>query len=132
FRVVDCLYPGRWEGNQNWRYLEGLERHKTPLSEHLVRIFRAWSRSFTPLTPNFEDVFERFEILAALAYIEKYSDQEIKDTVDGGHLLWMPVGRTGWNCLTQDRLLQELKEPETKRALLSGGFGRKSEDLIDR
>lgn len=133
-RVVECLYPGGWEGGSRdfWKHLEGSERRKTPLSDHLFELFSDWSTSFSPLTPDFRELYGRFEMLAALAYIERYTDQEIDQTVKNGSIIPMPVGRFEWDHVTLERLLHELKEPTVNRDLLKAGFGRGNEAFIDR
>lgn len=40
-RVIETLFLCAWEGSSGdaWRMVEGLERHKSPLSEHLLGLF---------------------------------------------------------------------------------------------
>jgi SIR2-like domain len=71
-RVVEALFLWAWKGGENshWQRLEGLDRHHTALSHHLLAVFSRWATSFVGVTPDFELLFERFEMLASLAYLE--------------------------------------------------------------
>ena len=66
-RVVENLFL-TWKGTEQnvWKQIEGLEQLRTPLSDYLLKLFSEWSKRFVGLTPDFELVFERFEILGSL------------------------------------------------------------------
>ncbi|MNG35139.1 hypothetical protein D3C84_1218080 [compost metagenome] len=51
--------------------MEGLDRRRTPLSDHLLEVMTNWRSSFAGVSAEFELVFERFEMLAAIAYLEE-------------------------------------------------------------
>jgi hypothetical protein len=118
------LFPHCWQGGQRdlWNQLE-TKNLKTPLSDHLYSLFTEWGASFAPLTPNFQSLFERFEILGALAYLEAKSKEEIESTLKNGEdFLWMPLGRSLWNERNADTILTEIqKEPMTSE-LVKAGF----------
>src|SRR5581483_9913647 len=100
-RAVDCLFLWSWKGTENdaWKQVEGLERLKTPLSDYLYGLFSNWGTSFAALTPDFELMFERFELLAALAHLERNAKDDLVQAlaVDTPQSwVWAPVGRIGW------------------------------------
>jgi phosphoglycolate phosphatase-like HAD superfamily hydrolase len=72
-RAIDCLFLWDWKGTENeaWKQIEGRDQLRTPLSDHLLELFTNWGTGFAALTPDFELLFERFELLGALAYLEK-------------------------------------------------------------
>ena len=55
-RLVERLYSESWKGSTNdtWRSLNGLDRRKTALSDHICELLREWSESFAGVVPDFE------------------------------------------------------------------------------
>jgi hypothetical protein len=102
-RIVETFFLWCWEGDDNaaWRQLEGLEQHKTALSDHLLAVFTSWANSFVGVFPEFELLFERFEILASLASLDSAEKAEIEASLANqasGNRFPMPVGRSGWHA----------------------------------
>jgi hypothetical protein len=62
-------------------------RRYTPVSDHLFTVVRPFVRAIIPEDAVYEDLFDRFEYLVALAYA---------DTRAGGFGFWAPVGRLAW------------------------------------
>lgn len=136
-RIVEALFLWSWEGGgkEYWEHLEGLERHKTPLSDHLVALFEEWSKSFLGVTAHFEHLFEQLEILASLVYIESSDIAELDGMLaKQGHQSWveMPVGRSGWHSAVRDRILSEILSDDLKASLLEAGFGNGSADFLEK
>lgn len=134
-RLVDTLFLWEWQGYQNnvWNQIEGLERHRTPLSERLLSIFAEWSQSFIGLASDFELTFERFELLGSLAHFERNTRVNIEKELgkeSGDGYLWMPVGRSSWNEVNANRLLSELQSEQTKSDLIRAGFADGDPELI--
>ena len=79
-RIVECLFLGAWQGYEHrlWQTLEGLEQHKTPLSDHLCELLERWSGSFTSIVTDFEELYESWEVAGSLAYAEKYTKSELE------------------------------------------------------
>lgn len=127
-RIVEILFLGSWQGSENqlWQQIDGLERRKTALSDHLFMLFSEWGKFFTEFTSDFELIFEHFEILGSLAYLEKYIG--LKQEISSG---WMPIGRSGWNESYANRLLDELQEETLKKTLVEAGFTRGDIGFID-
>lgn len=128
-RIVEALFLWAWDGTESnvWRHVEGLESRKTPLSDHLLALFSDWGKRFMALTPDIEVVFERFEFLGSLAFLEKHTAEEVEasltaDTMNGW--TWMPVGRIAWRSSSAARLAAELQEEPLKSALLEAGFAK--------
>src|SRR5690606_14840847 len=67
-RVVSTLFLWSWAGGEQqlWQNLEGLEKRKTPLSDHLLEVMTEWKKSLVGVDGDFELLFERFEMMGAL------------------------------------------------------------------
>jgi hypothetical protein len=64
----------------------------------LLTLFTEWSKSFAGLVPDFELMFERFEVLGVLAFLEQHSKDDVMATMSGPaphNFSWM--GRAGWD-----------------------------------
>jgi hypothetical protein len=122
-RAIEVLFPHCWHGGGSdlWNQLEA-NNLKTPLSDHLYSLFTEWGASFAPLTPNFQSLFERFEILGALAYLEAKPKEEIERTLNGEEFLWMPLGRSLWNERNAETILTEIQKEPMKSELVKAGF----------
>jgi hypothetical protein len=59
-KVVDELFLETWSGLKDqkkfWNQIDGSRTRSTPLSDHLLRIFAEWGKSFVGLSPDFADV----------------------------------------------------------------------------
>jgi hypothetical protein len=134
-RIVEMFFLSSWRGCDNdiWQTIEGLERHKTALSDHLLEVFTSWAKSFAGVSSDFEMLFERFEILASIAYLQSAETAEIEATLAnqaGRNWCWMPVGRSGWNDSVRNRLLNEIQTVRMKQDLFAAGFARGSEEHL--
>jgi hypothetical protein len=132
-RAIETLFLWSWKGTEGdaWKQIEGLERMKTPLSDHLLALFSEWSRSFAGLTPDFVLMFERFELLGSLAHLEKYKKQEVQaELTNPDGLAHMPVGRAAWHNLNRDKLVAEIEADPTKAALIKAGFAHGDPDFM--
>ncbi|WP_186072200.1 SIR2 family protein [Burkholderia gladioli] len=135
-RVVSTLFLAAWKGtNQDvWKHLEGLDRRKTALSDHLLDVMSMWRSSYIGVSSDFELVFERFEMLAALAFLEEVDEASLEDYAaksSGQIFASMPVGRTGWNETTASTLKQEFLSEAILAALLDAGFARQSRRFLE-
>lgn len=135
-RVVSTLFLDEWKGAKNgvWKELEGLDRRKTPLSDHLLDVMTNWRSSFAGVSAEFELVFERFELLAALAYLEEDSEASLEQAFTNtphGLFARMPVGRVGWHDSSANSLILELQSEATITALLNAGFARNSHRFLE-
>jgi hypothetical protein len=138
-QAVQMLFLNAWEAGTKevWQNATGLERRKTPLSDHLLDVFTHWAKSFMGLTPDFELTFERFEILGSLAHLERNDKASLKEELfaatsnNPNPLAWMPVGRVGWDTRRGEQLLIELKAKPIKTALLDAGFAKGDPEFFD-
>ena len=131
-RIVETLFLNAWEGTENnvWKLIDGLERRKTPFSDHLLPLLQEWSKRFVGLTPDFEHLFHRFELLGSLAFLERDNADVVRQELQNGSFAWMPVGRVGWQY-SASRLETEFKQPAAKSTLLAAGFALNDADFID-
>jgi len=68
--------------------LPGMERHFTPVSDHLFSVFREPLREYLPDDTQYQKCFDRFEYLLALVHADLYEKL--------GHRIWGPIGCFGW------------------------------------
>ena len=93
-----------------------------------------WSKNFAGLTPEFELMFERFEMLGSLAYLERNDKAIVQEILaDNARDDWapMPVGRAGWRRFGADKLIAEIQLEPVKSALIRAGFARGDPEFID-
>ncbi|WP_339426524.1 SIR2 family protein [Pseudomonas proteolytica] len=128
-KIVETLFLWAWKGetSDQWKHIEGYTRLKTPLSDHLLTLFLGWSKSFMGLLSDFELIFERFEILASLAYFEKEDKDSVHSSLaynpqDGA--IWMPVGRSAWHSSYAARIIAEFEAEPLKSLLVQSGFAQ--------
>lgn len=133
--IVSTIFLTSWKGSEHsqWQTLEGLERRKTPLSDHLLDVFTAWSPHFVGVV-DFESLFERFEILGSLASLHAHSKDELQlqlSQSSGGqrNWVWMPIGRSAWHRESARDLLATIGD--SRAALTAVGFGHGDPDYID-
>lgn len=70
------------------QHLPGMERHRTPVSDHLFSVLREPLREYLPDDTQYEKCFDRFEYLLALVHADLYEKL--------GQSVWGPIGRFGW------------------------------------
>lgn len=133
--LVETLVPGTWRGGEKdfWQRLDGLKDHKTALSDHLVTLLMGWGKSFAGLIDDFELLFDRFEILASLAYLERHTLAELqqsKATNPGQQFGFMPAGRFAWRRSSYETVAQELQSDAVKPRMLDAGFALGSPDFL--
>lgn len=135
-RAIESLFLGAWKGTEGnvWMQIEDLERRKTPLSDHLLGLFSEWGKRFNGLTPDFELVFERFELLGSLAHLERCEKADLQQELTGDpQRAWarMPVGRAGWHGSNAEKLVAELRTDPMKAALTEAGFAKGDPEFIE-
>lgn len=135
-RVVSVLLLWAWKGADQdvWKQLDGLDRRKTALSDHLHDVMSAWRASFAGVSSDFELTFERFETLAALAFLEENDEASLEQafaSTPHGLFARMPVGRAGWHDSCATMLIHELQSETTILALLNAGFAKNSRRFLE-
>jgi hypothetical protein len=132
-RIVDELFLQRWSGvaqKTYWNQIDGKIRH-TPLSDRLLEIFTEWSKSFAGLSPDFELMFERFEMLGALAFIEQSEKSTVLAELKNSPFVWIPIGRAGWDSQNRQKLLAEIGSEPMKAALAEAGFAQADAAFVE-
>ena len=132
-KVVEELFLWTWSGIEQkswWDQIEGAGPRRTPLSDHLLRIFEEWGKSFVGLSPDFELMFERFELLGSLAHLEQQRPTEIQAELDAGNAAWVPYGRLAWHSQNRKKLLGEVRSEPVKAALTKAGFARRDPAFV--
>lgn len=135
-RVVSTLFLWSWKGEEHevWQQLDGFDRRKTALSDHLLDVISSWRSSFAGVSSEFDLVFERFETLAALAFLEENNEASLEQTASNtpqGLFARMPVGRAGWHSSSATTLIHELQSEATIAALLDAGFAKRSRRFLE-
>lgn len=136
-RIVSTLFLWSWAGGEQqvWQQLDGFERRKTPLSDHLLEVMTHWRKSFVGVEANFELLFERFELMGSLAAFHENDEAQLEQAAEStvarrDVLAWMPMGRSGWNSSGARVLLQELEDQARIAELLEAGFAKGSQRFL--
>lgn len=134
-RMVDSLFLSAWKGaDQNvWNSLY-VEKRKTPLSDHLHDVMASWKQSFIGVESNFELLFERFETLASLAFLEAYSEAELEGLLSSSRPqseARMPVGRIGWDSASFRSLVADFESEAMTQTLIASGFAKGSRRFLE-
>jgi hypothetical protein len=133
-RAIEILFLWNWRGGKNdtWKQIEGLETLRTPLSDHLHDLFTGWGSSFAALSPDFERMFELYEVLGSIAHLEKHSKQEVQGLLkDSKDFMWMPLGRASWHGENAEKILTEIQTDPMKSALTKAGFAKGDGDFLN-
>jgi SIR2-like domain len=133
-KVVEELFLWAWAGLEDkrwWNQIDGPQSRRTPLSDHLLGIFAEWGKSFVRLSPDFELMFERFEVLGSLAYLERNKPTELVAELNKGDYTWIPIGRPGWHSQNREKLLAEIRSEPVKAALTKAGFAQRNPAFAD-
>jgi hypothetical protein len=135
-RAVEVLFLWAWKGTESnaWKQMEGLENRKTPLSDHLLELFSEWGTSFVGVVPDFELLFERYELLGSMAFLERHNKKDLESELAqeaGRSRAWMPVGRIGWHERNGDRLVTEIEKGSFRSAVLDAGFANGDGTFLD-
>lgn len=132
--VVEHLFLWAWSGGdpELWKSILGNRLH-TPLSEHLLSIFRDWSKPFMGLTPDYELLFDRFELLASLTCFDRKPIEQAREELKSRNLAFvsMPVGRISWNTASHKKLSSELRSDPTRKTSLEAGFGKNNPERVE-
>ncbi len=132
--AVENLFLWDWGGNGEdyFKSLPGLERHKTAMSDHLHRSLEGWlSREFLA-ERSFDITFDVFELTATLAFLDaKGAADKIKVSTARQHPERAPVGRLAWQ--DSDRkaeVIDALTSREVRASVLAAGFADGDEENL--
>lgn len=133
-RAVDMLLGENWKGGRKevWNMLAGPGKdYKTPFSDYICRLYSEWSPAFAALCPDYELLFERFEFLGSLAFLEHTELEDLQSILRGQDFRWMPIGRIGWHESNAEKLLREIATVPFRTDLINAGFGNRSEPFLE-
>ena len=136
-KIVEELFLSKWPGLQQkswWDQIDGRQNPRTPLSDHLLEVFKEWGKSFVGLSPDFELMFERFELLGSLAHLEQNKPTEVQAELNKRpphDYVWMPFGRPVWHSENREKLLAEIRSEPVKAALTKAGFAQRNPAFVD-
>ena len=128
------LYPTFGSEVRCWNWLPGLEKARTPVSEHLLAKFSEWGTDYSLGRGDFESIYERFEFLGALAFLSSHSAEEIEQQVAINQTqswVWTPMGRVSWHTQSLTSLLKEAASGAVRDQLLAAGFCRNDARHLD-
>ena len=116
--------------------LDGLDRAKTPLSDHLHTVTTAWSSDYALAVRDHTRHFEMFEILSALAFLtfagtKKDFEEAHAQDPNSRNYIWSPITRASWDDTTRNLILADLEQSEIQAAMLKAGFGKKDEKHLE-
>ena len=83
------------------------------------------------MSPEFDSLFEKFEILASLAYLDFAEKADIESALRGTqprNWLWTPVRAQRCQGSMRNRLMKEIQTERMTKALIDAGFGRGRKD----
>ena len=129
---MEELFLNSWEGSGNdlWRDIEGLDRRKTAFIHHLCDLLIRWGESFLEVVPNFEKLYEMWEVLGSIVYCEHYTLEDIQVAISNGKYVRMPVGRNRWN--RRNRVIEHIQDEDLKKGLLQAEFSKGQEIFFRR
>lgn len=128
--VVSHLFLTSCAGGENnaWKFLPGLEKRKTPLSDHLHDVFQSWTGDYLFSSNGYTTLFEDCELLCSLAYISigtsKEDLQQATSGATGRSFAWCPMGRVSWDGQTRRRIMEGWARPEAADELTKADFAR--------
>jgi len=119
-RAVTATIPGLADVYEAFKLLPGLERKYTPWSEYFFKTVQAPLEDLFFLGTAYEYLFDRFELLYALVYVDLH-DPKLEDA-------WGPPGRFAWKYRASfgrdpfSLLVAEAREAGDKWPPLAQGF----------
>lgn len=108
----------------DWKILEGMERHHTPMNDRLHDHLRDPLKTLIPNDARYSIVFDKLELLMALNFA--YNNRNTDNTY------WTPVGSFMHRSDNRNRIINEIEESIAKDGeqsvyVLSGLFGESAE-----
>lgn len=132
--LLTAAFNAMGEIQEGFKLFPGLDRKYTPRSEHIYSLVEPCADNTLYLGPDYEDLFDRVEILLAIEYMHI----EHPEPVGKEESPWGPVGRFGWKRSSRnpiDRLIAEAsaagKSWEPARAGLFASSGTRFVELAE-
>ena len=137
-RAVDKLFLWAWERvcyALKWQEVPGATQGVNALSDYLCNLFRAWSEPHAADVGDFDHLFDTWEFLASLAYLERYDKDRVRQVAEGKHepsyATWVPLGRGIGKSEVRERLYEYFGESKTQSQLLDAGFSGGDPDFLE-
>lgn len=116
-----CLLQG---SGCDWKILEGMERHHTPMNDRLHDHLRAPLKNLIPNDSRYSLIFDKLELLMALGFV--YNNKNSSSNY------WTPVGSFMHRRDNRTRIISEIEESiakdgEQSTYVQSGIFGESAE-----
>ena len=87
------------------------------------------------MLPEFERLYEAYEVLGSLAHLERAEiaelEAELAEQPRNG-FVWFPIGRSGWHERMRERILEDFLSDGMKPVLLEAGFGKGDDDFLQK
>jgi len=132
--LLSAAFKAMAEIQDGFKLFPGLDRKYTPRSEHVYTLLEPCADKTLYLGPEYEELFDRVEILLAIEYMHIEHPEPIAKEESP----WGPVGRFGWKRSSRnplDRLIAEAsaagKSWEPARAGLFGSSSARFVELAE-
>ena len=125
-RVVEDLSVSAWRANEDdaWHTLDGLDRRKTPLSDHVCEVLYDWSDSYIGVVASFEELYDLWDVLGSLSFIDGlWSTSPEEGETGSGAPRWVPMGRVRWRTQSRFHVLYRVRHDLSASLLEAGFFG---------
>lgn len=122
--VVTTLSTWNVMDQQIGQQLPKMDRHYTPLSDHLYEVLRNFTREIIPDESQYQKCFDRLEYLYALLWLDFNLKQGVSD--------WVPIGSFGWRRGILEDIEIEISKLDKKWLPLQAGLFDSSVDRIKK
>ena len=119
-----CAYSYR---DQIFSRLPREGEYYTTAADHLFAVLGNWGDSFAPVSPDFEENHDVWEIIFGIAYWEARCD---RDPVDFERWQEAPVGRMARRASSRERILERIRSGDLGNDLISAGFFGKDKNKL--
>lgn len=125
--LVTVVHPWSVFSNNTYKWIpyKDAERRYTPVSDYLFQLLKPVLHDYLPNERQYEDVFDLFEYLLALTY------------VDAEGISWSPIGRFGWLYKSRwdespmYKFINVIKKTSRHPFLAAGFFGGSLTRLVE-
>ena len=120
FTILYAVTAGLSDVTDSFKHLPGHERHYAAKSEYLFKLLQPLVDDLLFIGPEYEAIFDTFEVLYALEHADHYSTEF--------HRVWGPPGRFGWKLWREDnssplhRVLHEAEQQGASWAPVKAGL----------
>lgn len=113
-----------------WKKLDGQQDSKTPLSDHLLKVFSRWMPDYMPSAARQEEMFDLFELLMLFATFPSGRGEGVKFEKEQ-YTAHTPYGRFAVLTERYERALGSVAKGSIREKILSAGFFSGRETCLD-